>query len=176
MDSGEIVACLMRVPIFGGLQQRQIEEVARRGQRRTFEPGETIIEAGEQGDAAYLVLHGECGSHAGADPIASPEPIEPGSLLGELAMLVDHAYGVTVVAATRVDCLKLERSALCDQMCADPAMADCLAQVIRERLARLASELQEIDDLLAAAAQIAPAMPLPLLPPPSQPAAINAAA
>ncbi|HEX6002142.1 MAG TPA: cyclic nucleotide-binding domain-containing protein [Hyphomicrobiaceae bacterium] len=176
MDSDEIVSCLMRVPIFGGLQQRQIEEIARRAQRSTFEPGETIIELGEQGKAAYLVLQGETRLHVEPSPLASPEPIEPGSLLGELAMLVDHVYGVTVVAATRVECLKLERSTLCDQMCEEPDMADRLAQVIRERLARVASELQEIDGLLAAAAQIAPAMPLALLPPPRLPAAASAAA
>jgi len=35
----------------------------------------------------------------------------PGSLIGEMAMLVEHDYGSTIVARDRVFCLKLLRTA-----------------------------------------------------------------
>jgi CRP-like cAMP-binding protein len=94
--------------------------------------------------------------------------VEPGSLLGELAMFVDHAYSATVVAQGWVDCLKLKRSALRAQMSEDPDLADRLAQVIRDRLTRVATELQEVDELLASIGRRLEVTPRPLLPPPGQ--------
>ena len=176
MTIDDVVASLMRVPIFAGLKPEQIEAIARRAGRCTFECGETIIEAGDAGEAAYLVLDGDASLCTGDDPSTPPEAIERNSLLGELAMLVDHVYGVTVVAEGRVECLKLEREALHALMCEDTDMADRLAQVIRDRLARVACELQEIDELLAAAARIEPALPHSLLQAPAQALAGNAPA
>src|SRR5690606_38552323 len=130
--------------------------------------GEAIIEAGEPGDAAYLVLSGEACVKAEAGRWAPLEPVEPGSLLGELAMFVDHAYTTTVVAQGWVDCLKLERSELHAQMRDDPDLADRLAQVIRDRLTRIASSLQEIDALLASVGRRLDAPPRLLAAPPAQ--------
>ena len=48
--------------------------------------------------------------------MATPELIAPGSLIGEMAMLVEHDYGSTVVARDRVLCLKLMRAELYAQM------------------------------------------------------------
>ena len=39
--------------------------------------------------------------------MAMPEIVVPGSLIGELAMLVEHDYASTIVARDRVFCLKL---------------------------------------------------------------------
>jgi CRP/FNR family transcriptional regulator, cyclic AMP receptor protein len=173
MAIDQVLASLLRVPVFSGLRPLQITEIGRRAQRCAFGRGETIIEAGEPGDAAYLLLSGEAGLKTGR--WAPLQSVEPGSLLGELAMFVDHAYSATVVAESWVDCLRLERSALHDQMREDPDLADRLAQVIRDRLTRVATELQEVDELLASIGRRLDATPHPLLPPPppmpGQPAA-----
>ena len=170
MAIDQVLASLLRVPVFSGLKPLQITEIGRRAQRCAFGRGETIIEVGEPGDAAYLVLSGEAALKTGSSRWAPIEPVEPGSLLGELAMFVDHVYAATVVAQGWVDCLKLERSALHTQMREDPDLADRLAQVIRDRLTRTASQLQEIDELLASIGrrlEAAEAAPRALLPPPS---------
>ena len=78
------------------------------------------------------------------------EPIEPGSLIGELAMLIDHVYGATIVAEGRVHCLKILRSALYEQMQADPALADHFSSALVARLTQVALEMRKIDRLLAA--------------------------
>jgi CRP/FNR family transcriptional regulator, cyclic AMP receptor protein len=168
MAIDQVLASLLRVPVFSGLAPPQVTEVGRRAQRCAFGRGEIIIEAGEHGDAAYLVLSGDAALKAGAGRWAAVEPVKPGSLLGELAMFVDHAYSATVVAQGWVDCLKLERSALHAQMSEDPDLADRLAQVIRDRLTRVATELQAVDELLASIGRRLEQTPLPLLPPPGQ--------
>jgi CRP-like cAMP-binding protein len=166
MAIDQVLASLLRVPVFGGLKPLQITELGRRAQRCAFGRGEAIIEAGEPGDAAYLVLSGQAALKSGG--WAPLEPVEPGSLLGELAMFVDHTYRATVVAQGWVDCLKLERSELHAQMAEDPDLADRLAQFIRDRLMRTAMELQEIDELLASIGRRLETAPCPVLPPPGQ--------
>jgi hypothetical protein len=88
-------------------------------------------------------------------------------------MFVEHAYGATVVAQGWVDCLKLERSVLHAQMREDPDLAARLAQVVRDRLKRLATELREVDDLLASISRRLASPPRPLLAPPVQTAQLE---
>jgi CRP/FNR family cyclic AMP-dependent transcriptional regulator len=176
MAIDQVLASLLRVPVFSGLKPLQITEIGRRAQRCAFGHGETIIEAGEPGDAAYLVLSGEAGLKTGMGRWSPLEPVEPGSLLGELAMFVEHAYSATVVAQGWVDCLKLERSALHAQMREDPDVAERLAQVIRDRLTRVATELQEVDELLASISRRLEPAPRGLLPAPGPGVPMGAAA
>jgi putative ABC transport system ATP-binding protein len=177
MAIDQVLASLLRVPVFSGLKASQVTEIGRRAQRCAFGCGETIIAAGEPGDAAYLVLSGEAGLRTAPGRWARLQPVEPGSLLGELAMFVEHAYNSTVVAQGWVDCLKLERSALHAQMREDPDLAHRLARVIRDRITRVASELQEIDELLASIGErLETTTPRPMLPPPAQAALAGIAA
>jgi len=113
-----------------------------------FRTGTVITEAGTQGDGAYLIVSGDA---VRMPELRSdePEPLEPGSLIGEIAMLVDHVYGATVVAKGRVHCLKILRSALYEQMQADPSLADHFSSALVARLTRVALEMRKIDQLLA---------------------------
>ncbi|HWE18912.1 MAG TPA: cyclic nucleotide-binding domain-containing protein [Hyphomicrobiaceae bacterium] len=172
MAIDQVVASLLRIPLFADLKPPQVAEIARRAGRCAFRYGDIIIKAGEAGEAAYLVLSGDVVCRADPGPRTPVEPVTPGSLVGELAMLVDHAYGATVVAEDWVDCLKLERAALHAQMRADPDLAKRLAQVIRRRLTLVATELQAIDELLAS---VAGRKTTPLQPTRSLPAGVSVA-
>lgn len=168
MAIDEVVASLFRIPLLSGLKPMQIAEIGRRAQRCAFAGGEAIIRTGEVGDGAYLILSGEAGREMG--PSGSVEPVPAGSLLGEPAMLIEHVYGATVVAQGWVDCLKLERATLRDQMREDPDIARRIAQVVRGRLTLVAAELQKIDELLSGSVGRCTPMPR-LLPPPRAPRA-----
>jgi hypothetical protein len=69
-----------------------------------------------------------------------------------------------VIAQGWVDCLKLERATLLDQMRADPDIADRIADTIRGRLTLVAAELQIIDGLLMRFIEHSPDAHLGLLP------------
>lgn len=153
MAIDQVVASLLRVPVFSELKPLQITEIGRGAERCTFGRGEVITRAGTPGNAAFLILSGEAGCRMGPKPDALLEPIEPGSLIGELAMFVEHVYGGTVVAKGWVECLKLERRTLYRQMRADPDMANRFAASIRGRLSRVATELRLIEQLLASVGQ-----------------------
>jgi CRP-like cAMP-binding protein len=150
MPKDRLVAPLLRLPIFAGLRPLQITEIARNAERVKFRPGETVAAAGTQGDGAYLIVSGAADRVLQAGD--ATEPIAPGSLVGEMAMLVEHDYGATVVARERVLCLKITRAALHAQMLDDPDLARHFERHLRDRLAKVAENLREIDDILATCA------------------------
>ena len=75
-----------------GLRPLQITELARQAERVKFHRGHVITEAGSAGDAAFLIASGAAGRIEPAGSDGEVEPIEPGSLVGEMAMLVEHVY------------------------------------------------------------------------------------
>ncbi len=150
MAIDKLVAPLMRVPLFATLKPLQLTELARQAERIAFRPGSTITKSGEPGDGAYLIVSGEAARVPnGRGP---SQPIEPGSLVGELAMLTEHVYGVTVVAQSRVNALKITRSGLHAQMRDDPRLAEHFTSLLTERLMQVAVEMRSIDEVLAVAA------------------------
>ena len=149
MAIDKVIAPLLRVPLFSGLKPLQLTELAHRAERMAFRRGSTITKAGSAGDGAYLIVSGDAVRVPEPGSDAQPMPIEPGSLVGELAMLIDHVYGATVVAEGRVHCLKILRSALYEQMQADPALADHFSSALVARLTRVALQMRKIDQMLA---------------------------
>lgn len=149
MAIDRLVAPLLRVPIFAGLNALQITEIARQTERLKYRQGDFITHAGAAGDGAYLIVSGPAERLRAGFATAS-EPIEPGSLVGEMAMLVEHAYRATVVARDRVLCLKITRAALQAQMLDDASLARHFERHLRERLTRVAQDLRQIDGILAA--------------------------
>lgn len=144
MSVDSTAALLQRIPIFARLGAGQISEIARIAEKAKFRAGDCITEAGASGEAAYLLVSGD------AERAAAPgHSLPPGSLIGELAMLVDHIYAATIVAKGRVHCLKITRSAMHGLMLMDPSLAETLSQHITERLRRTARGLMRIDHLLA---------------------------
>jgi CRP/FNR family transcriptional regulator, cyclic AMP receptor protein len=149
MAIDKLVAPLLRVPLFAGLKPLQLTEIARQAERISFRPGAKITTAGEPGDGAYLIVAGE----AVRVSLDRDQAIEPGSLIGEIAMLTEHTYGATVIARGRVHALKITRSALHAQMRDDPPLADHFTRLLAERLTQVAAEMRGIDEMLAGAAR-----------------------
>jgi CRP-like cAMP-binding protein len=154
MAKDSVAGQLARLGIFSELKPQQIGRIARRAEKCWFRPGFFITRAGMPGDAAYLILSGDALLWPHSGPPAPHEAIAPGSLVGELAMLVEHTYGADIVADGPVNCLKLGRAMLHEQMRTDPDIAERLACVIRERLELTASELRRIDRLLMQSASL----------------------
>jgi len=142
MPAETLITSLSRVPIFGRLTPEQIAGIAQRAEKIKFRSRDSITRTGEPGDGAYLLISGHAEDQAGLQLVL-------GSLIGELAMLVEHNYGATVMARDRVHCLKITRAAMHSQMLADPSLADLLSLHITEQMHKLADRLQHIDRALS---------------------------
>ncbi len=142
-----IVDAVRQIALFQGLRPSQVSEIVRRAERVLFKPGDTIIREGETGDAAYLIVSGSAVRTAG--PVNSqPEELEAGTLIGEMAMLVETEFSSTVTCRERVKALKITRSGLLEQMSLDPSLADHILEKLAERLRQLANQLRQIEKIL----------------------------
>ncbi len=139
-----LVAPLLRVELFQGLKPLQITEIARTAERMVFREGDKITVAGTPGDAAYVVVAGACEWVANLEATVG-EPVEIGSMIGEMAMFIEHTYGATVVARGQVRCLKINRETMHQLMLDDRALAQHLTQKIALRLHRVGQELRDLD-------------------------------
>lgn len=151
MTAQALIAPLKAVALFQGLTPFQISDLARTAERIMFRAGDVIIEEGKEGDGAFLIVAGEVERTHGPGLEGRPEPVELGSLVGELAMIVETEHTSTVVARGPVRALKFSRDMLIERMTADPTIADHLVQKISGRLRDLATELRRLDDCLAGA-------------------------
>jgi ATP-binding cassette, subfamily B, bacterial HlyB/CyaB len=136
-----LAAPLLRVELFSGLEPGQLSALARAAERIVYRAGDAITRAGEEADAAILIVSG---SAEWMDETA--EEIEIGSLIAEMAMFIELAYGTTIVAKSQVRCLKLGRAEMRELLLNDPGLAQHLTTKIAARLSRVASELRAIDD------------------------------
>ncbi|MFM1816447.1 MAG: hypothetical protein RLZ98_3142 [Pseudomonadota bacterium] len=148
MPVSELAAPLLEQELFQGLSPLQITEIARRAEKIIYRPGQVLIEQGEIGDAAILVVSGEVARIAGPDEAEADELIEPGSLIGEMAMLVDREHTSTFVARSSVKGLRITRETLFEQMHDDPRLAEHIADKIGSRLNGLLRQLKAIEAAL----------------------------
>ncbi len=145
MSIDALVKPLLQISIFRGLKPLQITQIARRAERIVYRPGETIIEEDCVGDAAVLIVSGDAVRVSGPAQTGSPEPVAPGSLVGEMAMLVESMHSSTVIARGNVRAMRINRSELLRQMEEDPTLADHFLERISGRLRLLAEDLRAVD-------------------------------
>lgn len=140
---------LGRVPIFEGLSQERLAAVANKGKKTFFSEGAAIFRAGDKGDSAYLILTGL----ATSDPIPGSgleqDILEPGTLVGELAMLVETTHRLTVKAKVRVRALAIPRTDLYALMESDPFIAHHFAEKLSGRLSVLGRDLRKLEAAFA---------------------------
>lgn len=147
MVMNAFVKPLLAVELFQGLRPLQITEIARRADRIVYKAGDVIVHRDAPGDAAVLLVAGDAIRLAGPfDDSPRDEPLAAGSLLGEMAMLIETNYASTIIARTPVRALRITRSELHAQMAEDQALADHLVQRIAARLSGIASALRDIDE------------------------------
>ena len=150
MSNEQLSAHLKRLEIFQDLDDRQLAEIARRADKIVYKSGQLLVADGEPGDAAVLVISGDAIRTKGHLTAAAQEPVEPGSLLGEMAMLIETDYSSTVVARSTVRALRITRDSMLAMMLEDSTLAEHLVAKVARRLHSIAAELRKIDVVLAA--------------------------
>ena len=161
MAMDALVKPLLRLPLFQGLKPLQLTEIVRRAGRVIYQPGDILIEEDKAGDCAIVIVSGEAAKMHGDSEATPAEPVVEGSMIAELAMLVETVHTSTIVARTKIRALKITREDMHEQMADDTKLAEHLMNCIAKRLQMLAAEVREIDDALTALGSMdlpAPAM------------------
>jgi CRP/FNR family cyclic AMP-dependent transcriptional regulator len=98
MSTGEETAGLLaRTEVFGGLEERELAEVAQVAVPRSWKQGEVIFREGDEGDTCYLLRSGAViltREHQDGRMVALAE-VRTGGMFGEMAMFRDEARSAT---------------------------------------------------------------------------------
>lgn len=140
---------LGRVPIFEGLSPEQLTAVAGCGREVQFEQGSMVLTTGEAGHAAYLLLSGSVALQHAEQSAFAPELLGHGTFLGELAMLVETTFTVSVITRWPVQALAIERDVMLALMEDDPSIAWHFSRKLLDRLRNLAMDLRRVDGRFA---------------------------
>jgi len=98
------VDMLKKVPLFAGLDDRELDQIASSMQERRVSAGETVLEQGALGAGFFVVEQGEADVNVNGEPRGT---IGPGDYFGEIALLAGSDRTATVTARTDMVCYGL---------------------------------------------------------------------
>ena len=101
---GAPLEALRRVPLFAGLADDELADVALLFKERHFEAGETVVKEGADGAAFFLVVSGEA---TVAVRGAERTTLGPGDHFGEIALIDEGVRSATITAVTDLVCYGL---------------------------------------------------------------------
>ena len=99
----KLVDELRQVPLFSGLSQRQLKQLARGFKEREFRPGTSMVRQGEMSGVGFFVITGGQAS-VSVDGMEVAR-LGPGDHFGELALISEQVRSATVTAEGPLQCL-----------------------------------------------------------------------
>jgi CRP/FNR family cyclic AMP-dependent transcriptional regulator len=95
------VDLLQRVPLFAGLEKRELEEIAGSMRERRVAAGGMVVEQGAGGAGFFIIDQGEADVFVDGEHRAT---IGPGDYFGEIALLTGSDRTATITAKTDMLC------------------------------------------------------------------------
>ena len=134
-DTKQTAKFLDNVPLFNGLNGRQLEHIAKRFVGRDYAAGQTIVIQGSGGEGFFVVQTGHAEAVlARADGSKSVvNSFGPTSFFGELALLDDGLRTASVIATEPTHCLVLTRWDFLAALREDAEMAIVILQELARR-------------------------------------------
>jgi CRP-like cAMP-binding protein len=121
------------LPIFSRLGRRQLRQIAKLADFVEFAAGDFVVQAGEPGDALYLILDGR----AKVVGKSRTRPLRAGDFFGEMALLDGLPRSATVAATTDLHALRLRRGPFKKVLAKEPLMAIAIMEELAGRVRRL---------------------------------------
>ena len=101
MSSKAPLDTLKHVPLFAGLDDRELQQIASTLRERRYAAGDTLTQEGSGGAGFFVVEDGEAEVSVGGEQRGS---IGPGDYFGEIALLTDSPRTATLTARTDMVC------------------------------------------------------------------------
>lgn len=126
---------LQRVPLFRGLQSKQVKSLARWTTTRTYDAGTPIVQQGQAGVGLYCIQSGKVRvtrqTPQGEREIRS---MGPGESFGELSLLQDQPRSATITAIEPTTCVLLDHVQFNVELKNHPEMAISMLHVLAKWL------------------------------------------
>ena len=142
MSLEQEVELIRRFPIFAKIQPAMQKLLCFSAERLTYDAGQVMFNAGDMGDAAYIVIEGSI-------EISVPTPGGPivvnklgrNDIIGEIAIFGDVPRTATATALTPVETLKISKELFEKVIRENPDAALELIRVLAARLANTTNQL-----------------------------------
>ena len=142
MSLEQEVELIRQFPIFSKIQPAMQKLLCFSAERLTYDAGQVIFNAGDPGDAAYVVIEGTV-------EISVPTPSGPivinnmakNDILGEIAIVGDVPRTATAKAVSKLETLKISKELFMKIIRENP---DAAVELIRILAARLASTTNQL--------------------------------
>jgi CRP/FNR family transcriptional regulator, cyclic AMP receptor protein len=143
MAKSDIETFLGRVPLFQGLNNRQLKQLARRFVARTYQPDESIVSQGKGGAGMFTIVsgHAEAVIDSGDGEKTVVNTFGPNDFFGEIALLDDGPRTASVIATEETECLVLSRPEFIAVLKNDADMGAVISQELAKRLRKLINTL-----------------------------------
>ena len=95
------VDTLRKVPLFAGLDDKELQEIANSMRERRFKAGDTVTQEGAGGVGFFIVEEGEAAVTVGGETRGS---VKPGDYFGEIALINESPRTATLTASSDMLC------------------------------------------------------------------------
>ena len=99
--AGASIDMLKKVPLFSGLDDKELQEIASSMRERRFKAGDTVTQEGAGGVGFFVVQEGEAEVNVGGEAKGS---VGPGDYFGEIALINESPRTATLTARTDMVC------------------------------------------------------------------------
>ena len=141
VDENTTLDILNRIPLFKGLNRKQLQKIAQRFVEREFDKGEAIITQGQGGEGFFVIVSGAAeavlervdGQRVVLNPLGSSD------FFGEIALLSDSLRSASVITTEPTNCVALTRWDFLSILKEDADMAVAVLQELATRFSRFMS-------------------------------------
>jgi len=137
----DMVNFLVTIPLFHGLNNKQLKQLANRFVPRSYEAGKNIVTQGKGGEGMFVMISGHAEAVVDSSDGTKTKVNEfgPRDFFGEVAMLDDGPRTASVIATEETECLVLTRSDFIALLKNDAEMAIQITVALAKRLRRVVS-------------------------------------
>ena len=139
----DTVKFLADVPLFKGLNNRQLKQLANRFVPRTYKANQYIVSQGKGGAGMFTVVSGH--AEAVLESLDGDKTVVntfgPSDFFGEIALLDDGPRTASVIATEETACLILSRPDFIAVMQNDADMGVIVAQELANRIRKLINSI-----------------------------------
>ena len=138
-EIGHRLEALRRIDLFSGLSPEELQTLAERLVFAPFARGDVITRQGAVAHWLYILTAGSAevvlDTADGTRRVINTLPA--GTCVGEMGLLTGEPRRATVIAATDVECYRLDKASLEDVLRSRPSLAEGLSHLLVERQADL---------------------------------------
>jgi CRP-like cAMP-binding protein len=131
--------------IFKGVSPEVMDQIGKRGQRRTLDKGELLFNVSDESDALYVITKGRIRiwavSAAGAEVTLNVQT--PGAVFGEIGMLDGSTRTAGASAMMPTELIAISRKTFFDAMDRDPQLARNVIALLCQRLRWTSARMED---------------------------------